>query len=510
MVIQTKKLIIVKACHSHTKACYQDLKQKKSLLFIFFFILILLVSPFGTTAPTPLVLSQKDVTQMVVTQSHKAQETTLKYEEMRLTPLQKLAVYDWTFSADSGYEWDHTEGPTHPSTLTNQTYKSNLKLKKGFLTGTILNFEFSRNSLYANDVDVAAPKTTQHTHDLLGFSIEQNLWKNAFGIQDRSELEAAELTYQANIMSRTSDMQELVLEALRLYWNTYVAQENFNEALSARDRYQRFVKELRQKTSYGYSNNYELFQIQAELENREQQIKTTSMDYLKNTEELKQLLNLSPETKLQFPTLEGIPDLPSLQTKNTDEISNIQSQSIKIKAAEAALTASRSQGRPLLSLNGGLYGSGFDEKPSLSENRLLSGANPKYFVGLKFIFQFGSDFSTQDILNKKTTLQIAQHRYQRVSEELKNALAHSERKVQTTFFAVSSVKKQIELREKTVREMQRSFNNGRIDISLLIEAMNKLFSSRVQYTRSVGDYFIALNEWAALNDELVIKQEGKP
>ncbi len=56
--------------------------------------------------------------------------------------------------------------------------------------------------------------------------------------------------------------------------------------------------------------------------------------------------------------------------------------------------------------------------------------------------------------------------------------------------------------------MQRSFNNGRVDINLLIEAMNKFFSSQVQYTRAVGDYFIALNEWAALNDELIRNPEG--
>lgn len=479
-------------------------------IFLFLFFLLLFSQAGISADPKPLLLSQKDVTQLVITQSLKAKETTLKYQQMMLTPLQKLALYDWTFSADTGYEWDHSEGPGHSSTLTNQTYKSNVRLKKSLLTGTILNFEYSRNSLYANDANISAPKTSQYTNDLLGFSIEQNLWKNAFGIQDRAELEAAELTYQANVITKTADLQDLVLESLRLYWNTYVAQENFSEALAARDRYQRFVSELRKKTSYGYSNSYELFQVQAELENRELQIKTSSLDYLKNTESLTQLLSLPPETKIQFPALENIPDVPPLNKKTLTDNRNIQSQSIKIKAAEAALTASRSQGHPILSLNGSYYGSGYDEKPSDAENRLLSGSNPKYFIGLKFIFQFGSDYTTQDIINKKVSLQLEQHRYQRLSEELKANLATAERKVQTTFFAATSIKKQSDLREKTLNQMQRSFNNGRVDINLLIDAMNKFFSSRAQYTRSVGDYFIALNEWAALNDELILNAEEKP
>lgn len=483
----------------------------KTMRFFLLIILSLLLSQSGiTAAPKTLILSQKDVTQLVMTQSHKAKETTLKYQQMMLTPLQKLALYDWTFSAESGYEWDHTEGPAHPSTLTNQTYKSNVRLKKSLLTGTILNFEYSRNSLYANDVNISAPKTSQYTNDLLGFSIEQNLWKNAFGKQDRAELEAAELTYQANVITKNAELQDLVLESLRLYWNTFVAQENFSEAMAARDRYQRFVNELRKKTSYGYSNSYELFQVQAELENREYQIKNSSLDYLKNTESLTQLLNLAPDTKIQFPALENIPDVPALNKKNLEDNRNIKSQSLKIKAAEETLTASRSQGNPILSLNGSYYGSGYDEKPSMAENRLLSGANPKYFIGLKFIFQFGSDFTTQDIINKKVSLELEQHRYQRLSEELKNNLANAERKVQTTFFAVTSIKKQSDLREKTVTQMQRSFNSGRVDINILIDAMNKFFSSRVQYTRAVGDYFIALNEWAALNDELILTAEEKP
>jgi len=454
-----------------------------------------------------MVLSQKDVTQLVISQSHKAKETNLKYQQMRLAPFLKLATYDWTFAADTGYEMDHNEGPTHPATLTNQTYKSNIKLKKSLITGTTLSFDYSRNSLYGNDVNIAAPKVTQYTYDLLGLTIEQNLWKNAFGSQDRAELEAAELTYQANTITRASELQDLVLESLRLYWNTYVSQENFTEALAARDRYLRFVNDLRRKTSYGYSNSYELYQVQAELENREQQIKTTSLDYLKNTEMLTQLLNLPSETKIQFPSVDNIPDLPTITQKNLVDIRNLQSQTIKVKAAEATLSASQSQARPQLSLNGSLYGSGFNEKSSLAENRLMSGANPKYFIGLKFIFQFGSNLSTQDIINKKVSLELEQQRFQRLSEEFKNNLANAERKVQTTFFSVSSIKKQSELREKTLNEMQRNFNNGRVDINLLIDAMNKFFASRAQYTRSVGDYYIALNEWAALNDELIQNPE---
>ncbi len=66
----------------------------------------------------------------------------------------------------------------------------------------------------------------------------------------------------------------------------------------------------------------------------------------------------------------------------------------------------------------------------------------------------------------------------------------------------------MEFREKALNQLQKSFNLGRVDINLLIDAMNKFFSAKVQHTRAVGDYFITLNEWAALNDELVVNIES--
>ena len=473
----------------------------KILLFLFFTTIRVY------SAPTNLILTQKEVTRLVVETSHKAHETTLKYQQLRLTPLQKLSVYDWTLSAESGYEWDRNEGPLHPSSLTNQTYKTNIFLKKNLITGTNLSFEYSRKSLYGREMNLLSKSINQYTFDLLGLTVEQNLWRNAFGTQDRAELESAELIYQANSITRASELQDLVLESLRLYWNTYVAQENFSEALASRDRYQRFVNELKRKTAYGYSNNYELYQIEAELENREQLIKTNSLEYLKNLDLLSQLINLPQETNIQFPKIETIPDIPNVKIIYKPETRTIKSQSFKIKAAEADLNVSRSQDNPILSLNGSLYGSGFDELPSLAESHLLSGAYPKYYIGLKFIVQFGSGYGSENILSKKAALELEQQKYQRLSEELQNNRSHVERKVQTTFYSVESTKKQLMLREKTTSEMQKSFNNGRIDISLLIDSMNKLFNLKVQYIRAIGDYFITLNEWAALNDELILNPE---
>lgn len=58
-----------------------------------------------------------------------------------------------------------------------------------------------------------------------------------------------------------------------------------------------------------------------------------------------------------------------------------------------------------------------------------------------------------------------------------------------------------------MNELNRSYTQGRTDIRNLIDAMNALNTTEVAHSRAVGDYFIALNEWAALRDELIKDKE---
>jgi outer membrane protein TolC len=454
-------------------------------------------------------LSQKDVAKYIIERSQKVKEINYKYLQMRLAPSLILSSYDWSLSGDLGQEWDKTESVTNPNSVLYQRYKSSLTLKKSLLTGTNLNFDYSRNSFYSDNNATTNTSIGQATGDLLGFSIEQNLWKNSFGQGDQSTVEASKLQFEANSMIRTNELQDLVLDALRLYWNTYVAEENFNEANAARERYKKFIDAVKKKTAYGYSNPGEIYQVQAEYENREQFVKISSSEYLKLRENLLQLLQLPVDQNISFPTMTAIPDAPKLTSKNLEDLRILKSQDLKIKSAEASLEASRSNQQPVLSLLGSVYTSGYSDTPSVAQSHLLSGSHPKYYVGIKFQYSFGSDYHTEDQINKKVGLDLEKTKRQRLNEELLNTHNQAERKVQTTYFAVLSSQKQKEYREKAMTALQRSFNQGRTDIGILIDAINRFFNSEIQYTRSIGDYFIALNEWAALRDELIPNQEDQ-
>lgn len=458
----------------------------------------------------PLRLSQKDVAEMALKQGPRAQEVTYKYAQARLPMLLARVPYDWRLSVESGYEVDKTESQSVIGDYRFDRYRTVASLSKSLLTGTILSFNLNRTSEKV-ERPVTDTKPSQQTYDLVGIGIEQNLLANSFGYGDRAAVNKAEYDYQATMTIRANELQDVVLDVIRQFWNTYVAQENFREALASRDRYEKLVGAVRRKTSVGYSSPGELSQVQAEYETRLQTVKTASIDYLRNLDILLTSLSLSPGTEIEFDIPKTIPPVPKLSEKAIDELRIIRSQKLRIKAAEENVSVAKSKDAPTLNLVGNLNSSGVDETSEGSYSELSAGTHPKYYAGLKFQYTFGSGALREDVSAKKAALALEEVVLKRTLNEQRDKSLLSERNVSSTYAVALSAQKQKDLREKAVQELTRSYNQGRTDISILIEAMNKLFASEVQSIRALGDYQIALNEWAATRDELIPEEkESKP
>lgn len=458
-------------------------------------------------AKKEITLTQKDVAELVLKQGLKTKEVNLKYQQFRLTPALALSAYDWVLNAETGFEYDKSAGLLSNSTPVEakyERYRTTVGLKKPFTTGTTLGIELSRLSQQVEfDSVVTNPPPGEQTLDSAGLLLEQALLGNFFGVADRGTVNSAELTYQAESINRANELEEVVLEAIRQFWNTYVAQENFKESVASRDRYKKLVDAVKRKTSLGYSNPGDLPQVQAEFETREQKVKTSSTEYLNNLENLVTLLSLEPGTEVRFQIPGNIPAVPKLPLKKVEELRTVRSQKLKVEAAQESLTAAESLSYPTLNFVGRVYTTGVDENANDAYSDVVSGTRPKYYMGLRFQYNFGSDIQNEQIINKKLSKDLESTRLSRQLLEAEDQELQAQRKVQSTYAVVLSAEKQKGYREKASQELNRSYNQGRTDISILITAMNNYFDSEVQYMRAMGDYAIALNEWAASRDELI-------
>lgn len=468
--------------------------------------LIVLTTATAIAAEKTITLSQKDVAELVLKQGFRTKEVNLASQQLRLPYYQALAAYDWNLLAESGYEYDNQTSLLTTSTPINNKYKryrTTVALTKPFTTGTTLGLELSRLSQSVDYGNTTNMPTANQTLDIAGISLEQAILGNFFGVADRGIVNAAEYNYQASEIVRTNDLEGVVLEAIRQFWTAYVSQENFKEATAARDRYKQLVDSVKRKTGLGYSAPGELSQVQAEYEGREQTVKTASRDYLKNTENLLTLLNLPPGAEIQFSVPKEIPSVPKLEPKKVEDLRTVRSQKLKVEAAKEALDASKSKSYPTFNLVGKAYTSGVDETSEGSYSELTSGTRPKYYIGVKLAYKFGSGILEEDIRNKRFNRDLEETRLQRQLLEAEDAETQALRSVETSYSIAQSAARQKVFREKAANELTRSFNQGRTDIAILIEALNKFFNSEVVYSQAVGNYAISLNEWAAARDELI-------
>lgn len=479
---------------------------------LFFFVSLLIFSVAHaqpTTSTKEIYLTQALVTELALNQGYRTKEVNLQYQTYRFNVAQTLSGYDWSVGVDFGYQYDKSVGlltsGTTPLVNKYEQYKTILTLNKPFTTGTLLGVQVNRVS-QKSDLDpvITLPPPNNQINDSAGILIEQSLWQNFFGNADHATVKAANDTYEAQKILRANDLENVVLEAIRQYWTTYAAQESLKEAIVSRDRYKKLVTAVQRKTSLGYSNPGDLPQAQAEFETREQAVKSASTFYANNLTTLITLLNLDPATtEIKFDSSTQLPALPNLPPKKTDELRAVRSQKLKVEAAKENLDASKSKSHPTLNLVGQAYTTGWGENTKDSTSQLTSADRPKYYIGLKFRYNFGSDIQTEDINNKKINKDLEEARLNLQTLTAQDSQSQAERRAQETYALAVSSQKQKDFREKAAQELNRSYAQGRTDISILITAMNNFVAAEVQLIQAIGNYHIALNEWSATRDELI-------
>ena len=458
-------------------------------------------------APQALQLSQKDVANRILSDGYKSKEVNLSSQLTAYNLATVQSAYDFTLALDASQDLDKTKSLLSNAYIENDTNLISAKLSKALSTGTLLTFEgsntrFSPNPNPNTNFGTAGPNPAQ-SNEMIGFTIQQSLWKNYLGSSDRAIINAAFKTEEASKISRADNLQNVVLEGVKQFWKTFVAQENFKEAIASRERYEKLVDVVKKKSSLGYANPGELAQIQAELETRNQNVKIQSTSYLAATDQLITLIKADPNSEIKFTVPEELPPLPKFSHISIEQLRFINAQKLKMESAELAMNSSQSKNHPDLSLVGKVYQNGVDQSADNAFNQMTSGSNPRLYVGFKYSQTFGSGIQQEEFINKRLQYEIENTKYERIKREVSDQVLDSQRKIQSTFAVVSSMKKQKELREKAALELQKAYNQGRTDITNMITALNQYFAVEVDYSRAIGDYHIALNEYAALKDDLI-------
>ncbi len=470
----------------------------------FICVFVLFVSLVSNAESQSLELTQQKVAEMVLKESFQSDEIQKTSDLSIYSVALAKSLYDWNFSLESYYENTQFQNFARTANPKDENYKTSVLVTKPLMSGTLLGLDISRTQIQSTfSATSTASFPANQTLDVAGITIEQSLLRNFFGRSFRAEVASAEKLDQSKRVLKTDLLQTLVLETVQLFWNAFVSQENFEEALNSRERTEKLAEVVRKKSSLGYTNPGELPQVLAELEVRNQTVKSESANYLGLLSQLKTKLRIPEATAVKLVTSTEIPELPQLSPTSIEDLRSIKSLKSKLESSDLSLVSSKSKAYPDLSLVGKYYTSGIGSTTTDSFQELSSQTRPKYYVGVKLAYRFGSDLQGQEIYNKKLQRDIDESTLSRTRLEMKDQIQNAERRMQSTYAIVSSSKKQVVLREEAAREIQKAYNQGRTDIKILIDVLNSFFAAEVQYSKAVGDYQIALNNLAALRDELI-------
>ncbi len=198
-----------------------------------------------------------------------------------------------------------------------------------------------------------------------------------------------------------------------------------------------------------------------------------------------------------------IPDIPKLKSVDVESLRPMIIARLTKENAERTQTIAVQSAKPKLDLIASARTTGVDQASEMAFSKMTSATNPTYVIGLELEVPLDSALFRGTRAEAIAKYRIAEIDYKLSMDRLRDGIVNAERTAQAFRDSALSSIEIVAKRERVVREFEASYRQGRTPLVELIRAFNELFDAQLNRARSVGNYMIALNQWAAIRDELV-------
>ncbi len=349
-----------------------------------------------------------------------------------------------------------------------------------------------------------------HSDFLNRANVPKNIYRENLNLELSANLSAAFIQYwsleaidegqKINEWLYYEMAEELALKAAGQYWKTYLTWIAYTQTKKGLKTYRRLVKQINNKKRYGFLRPGERPQILAEYENIQQATDTQKQNYENEKKALLLLLKKDPDVyniKFKQEKLSPLPNFPKTNIEDTRTIKikkkQINEQELRWKASKAKLFPSLH-----LSSKGGLI-------PGAASYEDLSFNTENFFyeMGVSVKWNLFSKSFREKVSMEKYTLEENKTDLEISKQQLKDRLTSLETEIVTSYKNVQRAKKANKYQKKAFRELQNSFDQGRVDIFELISTENKLRESEVRKKSALSEYFLLNLQFLALRDQLV-------
>lgn len=461
--------------------------------FLFFALSSICASSFAVT--------WENFIQTALEKSPEVIQTRLRYEVTDL-PLRRANLeLDWRATIESGFERDRRLTMNNRVFDLDERNRTTATVGKSFLTGTDLFLDFISEDLDSTSTSVVASRDGYYNSYLL--TLEQNLWRNAFGRQHRASMNAAKAESEALRTERLESLESSLLRGANLFWQTAVLERQYKESEAALKRYEKLVTEIERKNRNRYAVPGELAQVRAQYHGRVRQTRENRINYEQALLDLAVFLPDSKSTELGWN--EKFPQFGVKLKSASHEISRTRAYKLAELRQEQfnfQAVSAESKNKAQVALVGKVGATGADESSSVSRRQLMEGSRPSWYVGVKWSHTFGSGVQDAEIRQARAQARAQEIATASEKEKLLFLKKQLESAIDSLEQSIKAQNEELKAHRQAVQELTRTYNQGRTDISILIEVINRAEAAEVEQVQTRADLELAYLQWQFLFDKI--------
>ncbi len=456
------------------------------------------------SAHAALKLSPQTVVDLALKQGLEAKRAELEAQRSYLTLQQALGEFDFQISLKTGYEYNQAQTIAGVNNLVDRTLTTTGLLSKRIRTGTTFELEYI-NTQQASILDASSAGNRLPNAHLQStqLTLRQALWRNTFGYADRLGVAIGETGVKAAHETRDEALETVLLDAMTRFWETYTADQQLQEDIAAREKYEQLVRNVRRRSGFNLATPGELPRLEAELITADQKVKTSSAAYLASVDRLLTALQIKTGEQVSIEVPNALPPVPKVEPKNVENLRTLRIAQLNYEIADRNLRRTKWRAYPQFDLVARGRTTGVDEDRSRASAEMNAINYPTYFIGVEISTALDSDLLRGQIADAEVQFAQSQNNLNLERDNRTNELRDFERQVSSQYSVAKTSLEVVELRDRVVRQLEAAYRQGRQPLVELIRAYNDLFAAQRARAKAVGDYHIILNRWAASRDELV-------
>ena len=443
--------------------------------------------------PQTYPLSLEQATQIALQNNFDIQLT--KYDTWIARTDKQVAesIYDTIFAAEVEYSNDQSKRTS--TILGTKTVDNdyNVGLSKKLPTGTTLSVDLENNRNFNNAVFASSPLTHDST---LGVTVEQDLGKNIFGVQDRGDIKITLKDIENAEYTTLRKIEASVQEVQKAYWDLALQMENvkIEEAMVAEAR--KLYDLHQEKLKDGLVEVGEAIASEANYESRKNDLLLARNEVRAKNNTLRLLLNIEKDVDIEPVDAFDLPEngealLPAMQRAFANR-QDYKKAHNEIDAKDITLSMKKNNLWPEINLTATLERNGLGDHFEQAVTQITDEDNPNFFAGLAVTLPLENNEARGEL--KAAELEKAKSIVQLKLVERKIAVDIADRVRNCNIFRESALNRQqiARLQGMKMEEEEKRFRYGRSDTDTLIRFQEDVVRAKSDVASAIYRYHAAL------------------